>query len=121
MSRLPTKAQKPKRFGKYLVGERYKSLGRYLQLKFGRRLLLEVKIPNTGLFEDAEAYRTLARQAREWHSEKWEPTSKKRIRAPRMETGDLFGIQNYLQFIKKPEAPPLATVESQPEPEDRQF
>jgi hypothetical protein len=99
--KAPTKPEKPARFGRFLLAERYKSLGRYLQLKLGRRVLLEVRIEQIRSFRDSEAYSTLSKQAATWHDEKWEPPPvKKKQKPPRVEQMELDSI---LIQIQKPE------------------
>lgn len=108
--KAPTKPERPTRFGKFLLAERYKMLGRYLQLKFGRRVLLEVRIGQIGSFRDSEAYATLSNQAKEWHSAQWEPPAmKKKSKAPRIEQPELAHVLDVLKANASDKKEPVPT------------
>lgn len=88
-----SKPAKPYRRGKFLLSERCKKKGRFVQMKFGRRLLMEVRIGRDLPFQETEAFLTLKVQADEYHQRGWVPKPKlKGARVPKLETADLFDI-----------------------------
>lgn len=73
---MVTKPSKPFRKGGFLISERFKSLGRFAQMKFGRRLILEVKIDIDRPFRETEAFLTLRNQVEEFHQKGWQPKAR---------------------------------------------
>lgn len=101
MNRERVRVTKPTKIGRFLLSERFKNGGRFAQLKFGRRLLLEVQLGIKDAFQATDAYKTLKKQAEELHSSAWSPPPPKPKSAVRISQKE-FEVDG-TAWIPKPE------------------